>query len=87
MTNLYLVLNASYILYNHQALLKRNGDLTPSTNEQASILALMTKINTVLDNLTITPGNFDAAVSGGHNINIIRKLGDGCVWRGEMFYT
>jgi interleukin enhancer-binding factor 2 len=45
-----------------QALLKRNGDLTPSTNEQAAILALVSKINTVLDSLTITPGNFDAAV-------------------------
>lgn len=48
---------------NFQALLKRNGDLTPTTNEQAAILALVSKINTVLDNLTITPGNFDAAVS------------------------
>ena len=46
-----------------QALLKRNSDLTPSTHEQASILALVTKIQGVLDNLSITPGSFDAAVS------------------------
>ena len=46
-----------------QALLKRNTDLTPTTQEQASILALVTKIQGVLDNLSITPGSFDAAVS------------------------
>lgn len=45
-----------------KALLKRNGDLTPATSEQASILALVSKVNTVLDSLTITPGNFEAAV-------------------------
>jgi interleukin enhancer-binding factor 2 len=49
-----------------QALLKRNVDLSPTPAEQTAILNLVTKIQTVLDNLVVAPGAFDACVSNAY---------------------
>ena len=45
-----------------QAVLKRAQELTPTPQEQAAVLNLVTKISSVLDNLVVAPGNFEAAV-------------------------
>lgn len=52
------------------ALVKRNEDLTPSTAEQTSLSDLVTKIQTVLDGLIVSPKEFEAC-----KIEEVRQVG------------
>ncbi|KAK4304654.1 hypothetical protein Pmani_023403 [Petrolisthes manimaculis] len=58
-----------------QALLKRNADLSPTPAEQAAVLNLVTKIQAVMDNLIVDPGNFDACSSISQQIEEVRQVG------------
>ncbi len=45
------------------ALTKKNTDLSPSPAEQTAITNLVAKVQGVLDNLVVAPGDFDKCVS------------------------
>ena len=55
--------------------MKKNQDLTPSQAEQTALTNLVTKIQTVLDGLIVSPGSFDACVSQFFFLPIILSTG------------
>nr|XP_032525916.1 interleukin enhancer-binding factor 2 homolog [Danaus plexippus plexippus] len=54
-----------------QALLKRHAELCPTPAEQSAVLSLVTKLQTVLDNLVVAPGDFAACVSDEFSFKIL----------------
>jgi len=42
--------------------MKRNLEMSPNSNDNAQLLNLINKIQTILDNLVVSPGEFDACV-------------------------
>jgi len=56
-----------------QALLKRNGDLSPTPQEQASVRNLVTKIQAVIDELIVNPGSFDAFIDEVRQVGSYKK--------------
>ncbi|CAG2109537.1 unnamed protein product [Medioppia subpectinata] len=52
------------------AILARNADLTPTPEEQTNIINMVSKVQIVLENITLNPGTFDACV-----IDEVRPVG------------
>ena len=50
--------------------MKRNTDLTPTPVEQTDLVNMVSKVSIVLENLALTPGNFDAC-----QIDEVRQVG------------
>jgi len=52
-----------YLYFILQALLKRAQVLTPSPEDHSSLLGVVTKIQSILDNIIISPGKTEVSVS------------------------
>jgi hypothetical protein len=59
----YVYLDVHLLALPPQALLERNAQLTPTPEEQTQLINLVSKVQIVLENLSISPGEFDACVS------------------------
>ena len=73
-TNYFSSVFVTYWHFFFKALVKKNQDLTPSQAEQTALNNLVTKIQTVLDGLIVSPGSFDACVSIAKVHKLFKRL-------------